>query len=85
MPRTSKKLLEDIPYSKRKKASKFLDFLKKKGAFRKYVTNCENLTDRLLTSIEGTTIGGAFTWADTPEDPAYWSGLEDLWLAEQDK
>lgn len=84
--RTAKKLLEEIPYHERAKVSRFLTFLKKEGAYRKYVTACEQQNDRLPESVRSSSpIGGAFAWQATPEKHDYWSDLDQRWKEERDK
>ncbi len=73
----------------------FIDFMLKEQALDKFVNNLASMTDLNVTPDQAVAmclredtppilvlgvIGGAFTWANTPEGKEYWQELEDKWI-----
>ena len=71
---------------------KFIKFLKKHGALRKYKANVKQQDhvsfDETIDSCDKGNnhyVGAAFTWSKSPEGIDYWAKLSKLWNAESAK
>jgi hypothetical protein len=64
---------------------KFIAFLKKHGALRKFKYNLKHHRHSLpdfddYFRVEGANISGAFLWGNSREGHDYWSKLNNLWF-----